>query len=127
MTARLVTPGYWCECQTHTTSNMTPVPVGSLNTDSAVQAVRWIRTAVRTIVPALDPEPFQQVLDWLTLEYLNTVLTLNSGQPVAFTVTQATTTIQWTARPVHFLHLAHRVAGNLPACADQYTEPPWTQ
>ncbi|MFI6289549.1 hypothetical protein ACIBCM_33245 [Streptomyces sp. NPDC051018] len=124
MTDPLLTPGYWCECWTHDLgTGAPPALVGSIDVETATQAVRWIRVALRTLVSALEPEPFERAWDWLSLEYATTVTTLTAGKPCALTITHARTTIQWTARPVHFAKLAHRRGVNLPACAEQFTQP----
>ncbi|MFI1014232.1 hypothetical protein [Streptomyces sp. NPDC020965] len=125
MTAPIVSPGYWCECRTrNTTTGDAPLLIASIDVETATQAVRWIRIALRALIPTLDAEAFDTAWDWLSLEYRSTVQALTAGEPRTFTITQAQTAIQWTVRPVHFLKLATRQGINLPPCAEQYNQPP---
>ncbi|AEW95348.1 MULTISPECIES: hypothetical protein [Streptomycetaceae] len=116
------TPGYWCECWTQSPSTGDlPVLLASFDAATATQAVRWIRVAVRTIASALTPDEFDRVWHWLAGGYLTELQELVRTNPCTFEVHHEDTHIQWTARPVLFLALAHREAAKLPPCADQFT------
>ncbi len=113
--------GYWCECWTTSpTTGSAPGLFASFEAVTATQAVRWIRGVLRTIVSALEPDAADRARAWLATGYVTAVGDLERAQPCVFTVTHASTRIEWTARPVLFLTLAHRQGGNLPDCTEQF-------
>jgi hypothetical protein len=116
--------GYWCECWTQSpATGKAPVLLALFDTTSAAHAIGWIRVALRTIASALDPETFAVTWSWLTDGYVANIEALARTEPCALTVSQADTLIEWTARPVLFLGLAHRQVSKLPACAGKFTPP----
>lgn len=121
--APLLTRGYWCECWTQSpaTGNAS-VQVGSIDVETATQAVRWIRVALRTIASALEPDSFNEAWDWLSGGYRDALQALAQAEPCVYTVHHGHTTIEWSARPVLFATLAHHRDINLPACTHQFTE-----
>ncbi|WP_369389752.1 hypothetical protein AB5J72_20555 [Streptomyces sp. CG1] len=109
---------YWCECWTEGLSGDQPPALrASFDAYSAPQADRWIAVTLRTISPALDSDASEQAWDWLYEGRIATRRALLRSEPRTVTVTQASTRITWTIRPVLFLPLAHRKGSELPACA----------
>jgi len=102
--------GYWCEC-------ISPGMHASIDVDTPAQAVRWIRVTLRTIASALEPEASATAWTWITTGHTQMLRTLTHGHADALTLTHNGTLIQWTARPVLFLPLAHREGVPLPECA----------
>ncbi|MEV7395419.1 hypothetical protein [Streptomyces sp. NPDC091215] len=111
--------GFWCECWTEdlTDGMQWPALRASFDAYSAPQADRWVAIALRTISPALDPDASDEVWAWLHDGRAETRRALLRLEPCTVSVTQATTRITWTIRPVVFLPLAHRQDAELPACA----------
>lgn len=53
--------GYRCECHTIRPANGDATALlGSIDVETALQAVRWIRVAVRTLSPVLNSEAFEE-------------------------------------------------------------------
>ncbi|GGX10191.1 hypothetical protein [Streptomyces noursei] len=118
-------PGYWCECWTQSpATGDAPALLASCQADNAVQAVRWIRVALRTITSALESEAAACARRWLAGGYVSAIEALAYTTPYEITVSHRDTHIQWTARPVLFVALAHREATELPACAVKFTPRP---
>lgn len=116
--------GYRCECHTSRSANGDATTLlGSVDVETASQAVRWIRVAVRTLSPALNSEAFEEAWQWLSEDHHDALQALVQGEPVTLTLQQGATTIQWTARPVQFLKLTTRQGINLPACTQEYSGP----
>jgi hypothetical protein len=114
--------GYWCECWTEAlTEGNPPALRASFDAYSAPQADRWVAVALRTISPALDPDASQEAWDWLYNGRIQTRRALLRSEPCTVSVTQNTTRITWTIRPVLFAPLAHRHGIELPACAHDFT------
>ncbi|SEO22069.1 hypothetical protein [Actinacidiphila rubida] len=121
---RLLRPGYWCECWTQSPApGEAPTLVASIDVATAADAIRWIRIALRTITPALDRSASRVAWAWLTTGQLDAVEALQAGKPCFYVAHHATTTIEWTARPVTFLALVHR-RPNAPPCADTFRPHP---
>ncbi|MCQ4044674.1 hypothetical protein ACFOSC_17980 [Streptantibioticus rubrisoli] len=113
--------GYWCECWTASpVTSSAPELFASFEAVTATQAVRWICGVLRTIASALEPDAADRAWTWLTSGYVAALDHLERAQPCAFTVTHASTRIEWTARPVLFLALAHRQGVNLPDCTERF-------
>ncbi|WP_367432612.1 hypothetical protein [Streptomyces celluloflavus] len=118
-------PGYWCECWTQSpATGEAPVLLASCEADSAVQAVRWIRIALRTIASALEAEAAAYARSWLAGGYVSAIESLAYTKPYTIDISHRDTRIEWSARPVLFLGLAHREAAELPACAERFTPRP---
>ncbi|MCI3225415.1 hypothetical protein [Streptomyces sp. NP-1717] len=116
--------GYRCECHTSRPANGDATTLlGSIDVETAPQAVRWIRVAVRTLSPALNSEAFEEAWQWLSEDHHDALQALVQGEPITLTLQQGATTIQWTARPVQFLKLTTRQGINLPACTREYSAP----
>ncbi|MFJ6704959.1 MULTISPECIES: hypothetical protein [unclassified Streptomyces] len=115
--------GFWCECWTEdlTDGMQWPALRASFDAYSAPQADRWVAIALRIISPALDPDASDEVWAWLHDGRAETRRALLRLEPCTVSVTQATTRITWTIRPVVFLPLAHRQDAELPACAYTFT------
>ncbi|MCC5478766.1 MULTISPECIES: hypothetical protein [Streptomyces] len=110
--------GYWCECWTEDLSGDQPPALrASFDAYTAPQADRWVAVTLRTISPALDTDASDQAWAWLYEGRIETRRALLRSEPCTVTVTQASTRITWTIRPVLFLPLAHRQRAELPACA----------
>ncbi|KOT88095.1 hypothetical protein ADK86_33740 [Streptomyces sp. NRRL F-5755] len=118
--------GYWCECWTQDLADPTERPAlhASFDAYSARQADRWVAVALRTITPALSPEASHEAWTWLCEGRLKARAALLRRQPYTVTVTQATTRITWTIRPVIFLPLVHRQGTVLPACTEDFKPLP---
>ncbi|MEV7090271.1 hypothetical protein AB0O07_31055 [Streptomyces sp. NPDC093085] len=122
--APILTRAFQCACWIHRpTTTQAPTLIDSIDIETATQAIRWIRVAVRTITSALEPDAREQAWDWLSADYRNALHALTSGQPCTLTLHDSGTTIQWTAHPTTYLKLATRQGLNLPACAEQYMQP----
>lgn len=119
--------GFWCECWTEdlTDGIQWSVLRASFDAYSAPQADRWVAIALRTISPALDPDASDEVWAWLHDGRAETRRALLRLEPCAVSVTQATTRITWTIRPVLFVPLAHRQGSELPACSLAFK--PWVR
>ncbi|MEE4540644.1 hypothetical protein V2S66_01520 [Streptomyces sp. V4-01] len=115
----LLRRGYWCECWT-TRTGEAPALLASIDVATPADAIRWIRIALRTITPALDRAASHDAWAWLTTGQLDATQLLQADKPCTYTTHHATTTIEWTARPVTFLALAHRTADQ-PACANAFS------
>jgi hypothetical protein len=114
-------PGYWCECIIHIPgADHGASQVGSFDTDSAGQALRWIRVSLRTLLSALTPDETEAALYWLLFGQDDALLRLRSGAPFLFSVSHGSARIEWIVRRVVFLPLAHRATGKLPTCAETY-------
>ncbi|WP_217545793.1 hypothetical protein [Streptomyces sp. GbtcB6] len=111
--------GFWCECWTEdlTDEMQWPALRASFDAYSAPQADRWVAIALRTISPALDPDASDEVWAWLHDGRAETRRALLRLEPCTVPVTQASTRITWTIRPVLFVPLAHRQVMELPHCA----------
>ncbi|MFK0156746.1 hypothetical protein ACIQVK_32380 [Streptomyces sp. NPDC090493] len=111
--------GFWCECWTEDLNDGMQWPAlrASFDAYSAPQADRWVAIALRTISPALDPDASDEVWAWLHDGRAETRRALLRLEPCIVSVTQASTRITWTIRPVVFLPLAHRHDEQLPSCA----------
>ncbi|MFE4665565.1 hypothetical protein ACFRI7_06530 [Streptomyces sp. NPDC056716] len=116
--------GFWCECWTEDlTTDARPALRASFDAYTAPEADRWVAVALRTISPALDPDASYEVWEWLYHGRIDTRTALLLEQPCTVTVTNATTRITWTIRPVTFLPLAHRPDVELPPCAHDFKPP----
>jgi hypothetical protein len=114
--------GYWCECWTQDlTQDKAPALRASFDAYTAPQADRWVAIALRTISPALDPDASEEAWEWLYTGRVKTRRALLRSEPCTVSVTQASTLITWTIRPVLFVPLAHRQGTELPACAYAFT------
>jgi hypothetical protein len=114
--------GYWCECWTQDlTEGRPPALRASFDAYTAPQADRWVAVALRTISPALDPDASEEAWEWLYNGRIETRRALLRSEPCTVSVTQASTRITWTIRPVLFVPLAYRQGTELPACAYAFT------
>ncbi|GGU79987.1 hypothetical protein GCM10010260_10180 [Streptomyces filipinensis] len=93
----------------------------SIDAYSAPQADRGVAGALRTISPALDPDASDEAWGWLYNGRIETRRALLRAEPCTVSVTQASTRITWTIRPVLFVPLAHRRGVELPARAHDFT------
>ncbi|MEV6738562.1 hypothetical protein AB0N14_17180 [Streptomyces sp. NPDC051104] len=109
--------GYWCECWTEDLSDeRPPALLASFDAYTAPQADRWVAVALRTASPALDPQGSDDAWAWLYEGRIQTRRALLRAEPCTVAITQDSTRVTWTIRPVRFLPLVHR-QGELPACA----------
>lgn len=119
--------GYWCECWTQSpATGNAPVLLASFDAHTATQAVRWIRVALRTVASALEAETRLRAWDWLTTGHTTATYLLTHNEPCSVAISHADTRIEWTARPVLFLPLAHRHGRELPPCAGEFARGPAT-
>ncbi|MGW5662859.1 hypothetical protein ACWEWG_22590 [Streptomyces sp. NPDC003758] len=110
--------GYWCECWTEDLGeDGQSALLASFDAYSAPQADRWVAVTLRTISPALDPQASDEAWTWLYEGRIKTRRALLRAEPCTVTITQASTRVTWTIRPVLFLRLAHRQGTELPGCA----------
>ncbi|MGW6605261.1 hypothetical protein [Streptomyces sp. NPDC055036] len=122
--APLLTDGFWCECWTRDpATGQARKLLGSIDVETAPQAVRWITITARTIAAALDVEAFTEAWAWLSDDHHDALQALTDGQPCTLTIHDRRMTIQWTAHPVRYLKLATRQGINLPGCIEEYTQP----
>ena len=118
--------GYWCECWTQSpTTGKTPVLLASLEAETPRQAIGWIRITLRTIALSLEREARSQAWEWITTGHRAAIRDLYRDEPCTLVVSHASTHIEWTARAVLFLPLAHRQGRELPACAGTFTGHQW--
>jgi hypothetical protein len=114
--------GYWCECWTQSpATGANPALLGSFESSSPRQAIHWVRTGLLTIASALDEEPYRQARYWVTDGQTYSAQALHQGRSFSLTLTQRSTRITWTVRPVSFLPLAHREGRQLPECAYEFS------
>ncbi|MGW2209283.1 hypothetical protein [Streptomyces sp. NPDC001781] len=110
--------GYWCECWTENLAEeWPPALLASFDAYSSAQADRWVAVVLRTISPALDADASDVAWEWLYEGRIETRRALLRSEPCTVSVTNASTRITWTIRPVLFLPLMHRQGAELPACA----------
>ncbi|MEU1624139.1 hypothetical protein ABZ746_02080 [Streptomyces sp. NPDC020096] len=84
----IVRRGYWCECWTTSpTTGNAPALLASFDATSAMQAVRWIKVALRTIVSALEPDAADRAWTWLNSGYVASIRDLVRDEACTFTVT----------------------------------------
>ncbi|GAA1185394.1 hypothetical protein GCM10009654_48820 [Streptomyces hebeiensis] len=112
--------GFRCECWTQSQTTGARTLIDSITVETPAQAIRYIRVAVRTITPALNPEAFDEAWLWLDTDAHQA---LTNAKPYIVTLHDHRATIQWTARPVDFLKLTARQAINHPARKEQYRAP----
>ncbi|MFE9096495.1 hypothetical protein [Streptomyces sp. NPDC007264] len=113
--------GYWCECWTQDLSDERGLALlASFDAYSAPQADRWIAVALRTISPALDPDTSDEAWTWLYDGRAETRRALLRAEPCTVSITQSSTRVTWTIRPVLFLPLAYRQGVGLPPCAQEF-------
>ncbi|MCR8574016.1 hypothetical protein [Streptomyces sp. Isolate_219] len=112
--------GYWCECSTTNFSEagQQPFLVASFDTATPLEAIRWIRIALRTVASALVDESAQQAWHWLTHGHRQALKALQDREGIALTIRHRTTLMSWSARPVIYLPLAHRNGARLPHCSE---------
>ncbi|MER8003996.1 hypothetical protein [Streptomyces sp. NPDC095613] len=115
--------GFRCECWTQSQTTGTRTLIDSIQVETPAQAIRYIRVAVRTIAPALDPEAFDDAWLWLDGDDSNAHQALTNAKPYTVTLHDHRATIEWTTRPVDFLKLTTRQAINSPACPDRHRAP----
>lgn len=118
--------GYRCECVTRrATDNSQYALAQCLDATRTMQAIVWIRVALRTVVGTLDPKEAQRAYGWLDTGQWEALHWLDRGEPVTFAVTAGELRIEWSARPVWFLPLLHRKTGQLPNCSTDFacTDP----
>lgn len=72
------------------------------------------------ITPALDAEAFEEAWERLYDGRIETERTLLRAEPCTVSVTQNSTRITWTIRPVLFLPLGHRRSAELSSCAHNF-------
>ncbi|WP_405804064.1 hypothetical protein [Streptomyces sp. NBC_01187] len=114
--------GYWCECWTQSpATGADPALLGSFDASSARQAIRWVRTSLLAIASALDEEPYRQARYWVTDGQTYSAQALHQGRSFSLTLSQRSTHITWTARPVTFLPFVHRHGKQLPPCAYEFS------
>ncbi|MER5768070.1 hypothetical protein [Streptomyces sp. NPDC001985] len=101
--------GYWCECHAQylAAPEEPPALMGAFDAYTAAQATNWITVSLHTIAPALDPHASRAASAWLQEGHIDTLQALLRGEPCTIALTQATTHITWTIRPVLYLPLAH--------------------
>ncbi|QDO42914.1 hypothetical protein FNV62_36515 [Streptomyces sp. RLB3-17] len=116
-------PGFWCECLLTSTESDSTVLVGSLDAYAALDAVRWIRIAVRMLVSVADEAEAEPVHEWLLFGSNPTAAALERGKPFAIALRHEQLRLAWSARPVSFLPLAHRADRALPPCAQEWSQP----
>ncbi|MGP3950910.1 hypothetical protein [Streptomyces sp. 7N604] len=104
--------------------------MSSFDAYGARDAVRWIRIAVPMLVSALDEEEAEPVHEWLLLRGRRAIDTLQSGEAFTIALRHGRLRLAWSARPVQYLPLTHRVGSPLPPCAQngpslRHCERPW--
>ena len=110
--------GYWCECWTEDlTARRRPALLASYDAYTAPEADNWVAATLRTIAPALDPEASDEAWEWLYDGRVKARRALLRFEPCQVSITQDSTRVTWTIRPVLFLPLANRQSVELPACA----------
>ncbi|MCR8575056.1 hypothetical protein [Streptomyces sp. Isolate_219] len=113
----LVHSAWWCEFSTRTPAfgaSDDQVLVRAQSAETPTQAMVWIRLAVRVLLSGFDPRDTERAYRWLDHGQWEAVARLKAGEPYAFTAAAGRTRVEWSARPVLFLPLAHDAAG-----------PPW--
>ncbi|MEC4017129.1 hypothetical protein [Streptomyces sp. H27-D2] len=83
--------------------------VATLEATHPLQAVRWIKTALRGVVGSLDPPQTAAAAVFFTDGHWTALDALRENRPFAFSIHCGTTHIEWSVRPALFLPLQ-------PAC-----------
>ncbi|MFJ5308156.1 hypothetical protein [Streptomyces sp. NPDC088350] len=78
----------------------------------------WMHLAVRLLVSAFDPEDIERAFRWLDQGQWEAIARLKAGEPYAFVASSGDTRIEWSARPVLFLPMAHADGGLPWPCAE---------
>ncbi|MFF2653601.1 ATP-binding protein [Streptomyces sp. NPDC058045] len=117
-----VRPGIWCEL--HAADGGGSWLVGSFDAGSVQSAEGWIRVSAYAYLSALGPLRPSDLDDWLAVIERDATGALAGGRGYECQIEYADTTAMWSARPVRFLPLAGRSAGQLPPCAEMF--PPFT-
>ncbi|MEV0173928.1 hypothetical protein AB0I00_22750 [Streptomyces sp. NPDC050803] len=123
LSAVVTQPGFWCECLLTSTESDNTVLVGAFDAYTAGDAVRWIRIAVRMLVSVVDAAEAEPVHEWLLFGSKPTAAVLERGEPFTIGLRHEQVQLAWSARPVSFLPLAHRVGRALPPCALEWAQP----
>ncbi|MEU3952836.1 hypothetical protein AB0F45_11005 [Streptomyces achromogenes] len=101
--------GFWCECWTESLAGQgRSALVASFGAYSALQADRWVATALQAISPALDSDASTEAWEWMYDGRIDTRRALLRAEPCTVSLTHGSTRITWTIRPVLFLPLTHR-------------------
>ncbi|MGY5130406.1 hypothetical protein [Streptomyces nigrescens] len=114
---------WWCEFLTHTPASEDrddQVLVRARSAETPTQAMVWIRLAVRVLLSGFDTNDTERAYRWLDHGQWEAVARLKAGEPYAFVASAGQTRIEWSARPVLFLPMAHAATGPPGRC----TEPP---
>ncbi|WEH33402.1 hypothetical protein PZB75_08425 [Streptomyces sp. AM 4-1-1] len=92
---------WWCECVVRT--DMAPDGVTRVRgerADTSRDALRWMRIAVRTLLPGFDPVDRDRAFQWLVHGQWEAAVRLGAGERYAFTARSGATVIEWSARGV---------------------------
>ncbi|MEU5209677.1 hypothetical protein [Streptomyces sp. NPDC020742] len=112
---------WWCEFITRT-----PAPDGSGEevlvrtrcAETPTQAMVWMRLAVRVLLSGFDPYDTERAYQWLDHGQWEAVARLRAGEPYAFVASAGWTRVEWSARRVLLLPLAHAATGPPRPCAE---------
>jgi hypothetical protein len=95
--------------------------VGIFDALTAVEALGWVRGAVKESEPELQGVERVRALMWLEARRSTHLLhSLTCGVPLNFALGCGHMWVEWRVRQVLYLPLADRVAAELPACAGRF-------
>ena len=112
---------WWCEFSTRTPAlgdGNAQVLLRAQSAETPTQAMVWIRLAVRMLLSGFDPRDTERAYRWLDHGQWEAVARLKAGEAYAFTAAAGRTRVEWSARPVLFLPLAHAATGPPWRCAE---------
>ncbi|WP_405616983.1 hypothetical protein OG292_24985 [Streptomyces sp. NBC_01511] len=99
---------YWYEHVTYrslTAAGSDVERIERRSTRTPAEAIRQIRSSVRTLMCTLPPKERQRALSWAEGGgCVGAVAALHRGEPCGFSLSHHRTWLEWTVRPYHAFH-----------------------
>ena len=96
---------FWCE---RVTLGSRVEEVAHHSAGNPAEAIRHIRTAVRSTAAMLPPKERERALGWANGAHLGALAALHRGEPCGFSLSLRSAWLEWTAHPYVVLHPAGR-------------------
>ncbi|MFI6609287.1 hypothetical protein [Streptomyces sp. NPDC050507] len=97
--------GYWCVFAVTPFGAPVPTKQKTYRAMGVTEALRWVRTDVRTISPALPPAEAERAFNWIECDQWAALHQLAHEQPCSLTLDHQGAALLWSVRPVRFLPL----------------------